>query len=272
MSNHSTGWLAIISVWAASFGCAIADESDGGDVAAGSRAIGSGSEVLPGSAVARSTVMFTPASSGGQHGCSASILDDSHALTAGHCTLGLEDVSDAVLMFATRFADDAEMRPVTAWAVPGSFREDIAVVTFAGGLPAGAEPVVLAPNLILDVGDEVTVAGYGITGPGRLDRGTLRQTSGRFDGPHRQGINRYNTAGVTVCSGDSGGPNYVSVRGGLQRQVGVHVSGGCSSGATATDVRAYVAWIQSTGATPEVDLEASTVDPADDSAGRPSLP
>jgi hypothetical protein len=209
--------------------------------------------------------MFTAASSGGLHGCSASILDSAHALTAAHCILGLPD--DAVLVFATRFSATAAMRPVTAAVKPSAgTREDIAVLTFSGGLPPGAEPVVLASNLVMSAQDKITHAGYGVTSLAGTGRGTLRQATGRFvtTVPAQK---RYRAESPTggICSGDSGGPDYVTVRGGQQRQLGVHVSGGCDSApnsvSSSTDVRQYITWIRSTGASPQVDAAAVTVDP-----------
>lgn len=260
--RRALGPVATVALYAAAAGCT-PGEPERVERSTRSAPISGGSEVPAGSAVARSTVMFTSASSGGEHGCSATILDDAHALTAAHCTFGLEDVADPVLMFAVRFAPDAAMRPVTdGFAPTDGFTEDIAVLVFAGGLPEGAEPVVLAPKLILADGDSVTHAGYGVTASGAPDRGTLRSSEGRFDGSHPEVDARYVTIGAGVCSGDSGGPDFVTV-GGNARQLGVHVTGDCASWSVSTDVRRYVDWIESTGAEPVIDREASTVDPVE---------
>jgi secreted trypsin-like serine protease len=201
----------------------------------------------PGSAIARRTVMFTTASGDGTHGCTATVLDDSHALTAAHCLIGASDVPDLVIVFANRFSASATTRPVTAThAYAEGIEHDIAVVTFAGGLPGGYVPVKLPDHLELAPGAAVIEAGYGKASGDSdgSDRGILRSVQSALQSvdtaQHRLLIG---TDGHTVCNGDSGGPDFVTVGGELV-QIGVHSTGDCATGGTSTDVRAYVDWIR----------------------------
>ncbi|MCU0682478.1 MAG: trypsin-like serine protease [Polyangiaceae bacterium] len=217
-----------------------------------------GVPVTPGSSIARSTVMFLSAATEGKHGCSASLIDASHALTAAHCTNSAQGVTDLILLFATVYAPDAPTRPVTGMVTPGGFigAPDIAVVEFAGGLPAGFAPVSLASALPLPADTQLVHAGFGQTTSANNDRGVLHAGLGRLQ-ELLPSPPRYLAIGdSSICSGDSGGPDYVRV-GSSRRliQVGVHVSGGCDTNpfSVSTDVRAYLAWIRSVGATPQVD-------------------
>jgi uncharacterized protein (TIGR03382 family) len=221
-------------------------------------------ETEAGTAVARASAMFTTRAAAGAHGCSAAILDEAHAITAAHCTFGLEEVADPILVFATRVTADAPTRPIVAWFTPtDGFDEDLAVVEFEGGLPEGAAPVAIAPRLRLRRGDPLTIAGYGET-PDGTGRGTLRQSAGRFDRLIHDPPRRYRGSGGVICSGDSGGPDFVVV-GGTLRLLGVHVTGDCATTSVSTDVRRYVDFIASTGATPMIDATSTRVD-------RPDLP
>jgi hypothetical protein len=212
----------------------------------GAEAIVGGQVEPEGSDVARRTVLFTPAAGDGTHGCTATILDDAHALTAAHCLIGADEV-DTVLVFATRFSPQATTRAVTAMRpFDTGFEHDIAVLGFSGGVPDGYVPVKLADDRVLAPGTPLIEAGYGKTAADSdgSERGILRSVVtalGRVDSSRR--TLELSSVGHTVCNGDSGGPDYVSIDGALA-QVGVHVSGDCASGSTSTDVRAYLAWIR----------------------------
>jgi hypothetical protein len=261
-SRVTNGCLALALVAAA---CAPAgDEAAPAGEAVGreGRAISSGTRPPPGSPVARSTIMFLSAATEGKHGCSASLIDESHALTAAHCASGARGLADLILLFATAYSPDAPTRPVTASFVPPGYPfdggADIAVVEFSGGVPAGYEPVALASNAPVPPGAALIHAGFGQSTREVNDRGVLRAGPGRLVGPEGGGSTLYVARGepASICSGDSGGPDYLADGpGGRLRQLGVHVSGACNLGPTSwsTDVRRQLDWIRSTGARPVVD-------------------
>ena len=244
------------------FGCGPADARLTGDELVVEQAISSGTTVQPGSPVARSTLMFLSKETKGQHGCSASLIDDSHALTAAHCGKGAARLTDVVLLFATAYAPDAVTRPVTAvftrrdWPFDGS--GDISVVEFSGGVPSGFVPVALASRLPIAAKMPPLIhAGFGQTTSTVNDRGTLHAVPGVLK-EFLEGPARYVATDDhgSICSGDSGGPDYVRVGTGDRLvQVGVHVSGSCDNGSVSvsTDVRANIDWIRSTGARPKLD-------------------
>jgi secreted trypsin-like serine protease len=213
----------------------------------------SGGDAVTSGPVAASTVMMVAQGNDGSHGCSASILDASHALTAAHCTIGLGPDNPAELVFApvVRGVPGAPRRLVTQFAIPTSFLEDIAVLTFIGGLPAGYAPVAVAKaGFVLTANvTPVVMAGYGQTTAAVNDRGTLHQGTSTY----RQQVatKRYLATGATsgVCSGDSGGPDYV-IRNGTLVQIGVHVSGDCATSTASTDVRQFNVFLTSSGAQP----------------------
>jgi hypothetical protein len=238
--------LALLGVLflALSSGCAATDE-----VADSASAIVGGAAEADGSAIAQRTVLFTPRSVHGLHGCTATILDGAHALTAAHCLFGAKGVPDLVLVFATRFADDAPMRPVTAMrAFNDGFDDDVAVVTFSGGLPPGYVPVTLTADVPLAARQSVVHAGYGQTSADSdgSDRGVLRSVTGLLqsvdEASHRL---LFSSPGHTTCNGDSGGPDFVTRAGdGALVQVGIHSTGSCQDGSSSMDVRSYLPWIQ----------------------------
>jgi len=245
----------------APFGCGPADAGVARDELVVEQAISSGTTVQPGSPVARSTLMFFSKETKGQHGCSASLIDSSHALTAAHCGKGAARLTDVVLLFATAYAVDAVTRPVTAvftrrdWPFDGS--GDISVLEFSGGVPSGFVPVALASRLPIAPEMPLIHAGFGQTTSTVNDRGTLHAVPGALK-EFLEGPARYVATDDqgSICSGDSGGPDYVRVGGGDRLvQVGVHVSGSCENGSlsVSTDVRANLDWIRSTGARPRLD-------------------
>jgi secreted trypsin-like serine protease len=224
--------------------CAIAQEPSESSRAA----IFGGTVETAGSAVARRTVLFTTASGDGTHGCTATVLDGSHALTARHCIFGATVDEGLVLVFATAWSAEATTRPVTAMrSYNDGFDDDIAVIAFSGGLPDGYVPVKVADaGLHLTAGTPVVLAGYGKASDDSdgTERGILRSVASTFEHDDVAAKRVWSVTSVGgTCSGDSGGPDYATVNGELV-QFGVHVSGDCATTAVSTDVRAYRDWIE----------------------------
>jgi len=245
-----------------------------------------GGEVVSDGPIARSTVMFVAKGGDGTHGCSASIIDAAHALTAAHCVFGLQPGDEPELVLELHVTAGGQRRTVTTFARPNdSFDDDIAVLTFAGGLPVDYEPVPLAAAALpTAAGDTLVHAGYGQTTATVNDRGTLHAVATKFVGP--QPDNRYlaSAPNAGICSGDSGGPDYLP-SGARIVQLGVHVSGDCQSAGVSSDVRRYLDFILGTGATPVLVSQLDPPDPdpdpgvppdadpkSDDGGGEPASP
>jgi len=245
-----------------------------------------GGEAVTSGPIAHSTVMFVAKGGDGTHGCSASIIDAAHALTARHCVFGLQPGDAPELVLELHVTAGGTRRTVTTFTTPNDgFDDDIAVLTFAGGLPTDYEAVALAAaTLAMTAGDDLVHAGYGQTTSTVNDRGTLHAVATHFVEP--QPHNRYlaSAPNAGICSGDSGGPDYIP-NGEQLVQLGVHVSGDCQSGGVSTDVRLYLDFIFAAGATPVL---VSRLDPdpmpdpdpppdasgpkSDDADGAPSHP
>jgi secreted trypsin-like serine protease len=221
------------------------DSEEAADAIAGGTVVTSGP-------IARTTVMFVAAGGDGTHGCSASIIDASHALTAGHCLIGLDPGDQPELVFETVVHAGGTRRTVTAFVgAPDSLNNDIAVLTFAGGLPPGHSATAVARQGFTLSPDRTTVthAGYGQTTADVNDRGTLHRASSTFRRTLKDHRILSSRDGAGICSGDSGGPDYVR-RDQRYVQVGVHVSGDCATTTVSTDVRAFTAFLLAQGAQP----------------------
>ena len=118
-----------------------------------------GTEVPNKSEIASSTVGIL-----GSLKCTGVIYDEHTILTAAHCAAA------AAIIFSNTFAekDEAQYRDAIAavvhpnWVRVGNDRDDIALVKFAGTLPAGFKPATwLTDTSELKVDAKVVVAGYG---------------------------------------------------------------------------------------------------------------
>ena len=115
------------------------------------------------------------------------------ALTAAHCVA--DGTDGMVVIFGTNIRTDSkDAVRVEGSEVPRTWSEkhqgdsdfgDIAVIRFEGGVPSGFTPAKLAPtSLEIRAGDEVTLAGYGITRAGsQVGAGVLRKTTVKVANP-----------------------------------------------------------------------------------------
>ncbi len=209
-------------------------------------AIVGGVNVSASQAIAKRTVaLFMWQNSGSVGLCTGSIMDDSHILTAAHC---VSDFKQGVVVFSTNSIIDLvkkaaqqgikavpQIRVMTsAVAQPGysgqeggdSEFNDLAIITFQGGLAPGYEPAHFLPKAqVLGAfasKTTITLSGYGITAPhsndpnaGDQGAGTLRQVQVAFQSlsPNQIDVIVAGQMGHDACSGDSGGPAMIQAKG-----------------------------------------------------------
>jgi len=167
--------------------------------------------------------------------CTGTILNQEYILTAAHCAL---DVRAMFVIFST----DAESQDkMTALLKDKTYvrnvvkvnhnidypnttlgsmypHNDIGLVRFAGGIPAGYKPVTLlnpsVMNQFVKKDTPIIASGYGIRSGDGTDSGALYKTTLDVleSYPKTVVVGR---AGTSVCHGDSGGPAFVSVGGKL---------------------------------------------------------
>jgi secreted trypsin-like serine protease len=183
--------------------------------------------------------LYIESADGGGSICTGTILNDTTIVTAAHCIEG--GYKYAVAVFALNFDNPTKesMRKIVSSKIIAKLGDrpanqeqlDIAMVKFAGGLPAGyraAKTLSLADARdALSKASEIVLAGYGVTKHTPED--ALAQASGLpQSGPDTSGTLRKVTVKVQAvgqvsalvgipnqgaCHGDSGGPAYVKYNG-----------------------------------------------------------
>lgn len=180
--------------------------------------------------------------------CTASILSKKYILTAAHCVQGT-DAKDMAINFSINSVDnnkqqdpstrvDVEkkfvIRKVKDYRIhpgyQGSGSHDLAVISIEGAMPKTAKPVTLLPDSLIDLPNnkttldgqkvQVTLMGFGLISESpATDTEVLRITSvpARFEDLF---VVTDQTGGSGGCSGDSGGPAFLSYKG-KTYQVGV---------------------------------------------------
>lgn len=201
------------------------------------------------------------------NGCTAVLISDSIALTAAHCVH--LDAEQMFLAFVLTKAEvtPAKMRPVINYAFapgwkPDNLEEgvgdahDIAVVQFAGGVPAGYQAAnLLKDPKLLQAGQDTVIAGFGVT-DGVLDSGggILRSVTVAISNPKfsKGEVTIAQTDSAGSCHGDSGGPAFLRV-GGKPVVWGISSAGvnnperNCKTGeSTYTAIHVYKKWIEKT--------------------------
>lgn len=184
-----------------------------------------GVTVPAGDPIAATTVALVNRSAEGVSLCSASLVAADLAVTAGHC-VGPSLGGMSLLFTGDVRRAGAPARALTGFARPADFGrlegdedlDDIALVSFAGGLPGSYRPASLLQNeSLLQDGMTVTLAGFGVADPrpgldpGAAGAGLLRRVDVRIaEARHgRTEVLLDQSRGRGACHGDSGGPAFL---------------------------------------------------------------
>lgn len=228
------------------------------------RSVLGGTEPSPDSPIAKRVVMLKR---GGAMICTASIVDDSHVITAAHCLKN--PVSEYSIGFGPK--GNTHTRAASAIGIHESYPPDgnggsydVGLVTFSGGIPSGFEKSTFldpsSPNAYTGV--PITHAGYGYSTPFG-NYGTLLQAT---DYPE---ITYYSPTIIELtetvhssCSGDSGSPYLVQHENEFI-QIAVHSASNCNGNPdgpylnVGNDTRPFIAWMKSKGANPQLKVAFS---------------
>jgi secreted trypsin-like serine protease len=187
-----------------------------------------GAVVTPDDPIASMTVAVINQAGGQTSLCSGSIVASDLVLTAGHC-VG-PDPTGMRLVFATDLRQTgATVVPVLDYLRPESYGQnqnsqndqdmnDIALIYFDGGLPAGYRIAKFLdqPDLLKD-GETVTLAGYGVSNghegvaPVEAGAGVLRKVDVKIAQAvyGKTEVVMDQAQGHGACHGDSGGPAFL---------------------------------------------------------------
>jgi V8-like Glu-specific endopeptidase len=201
-------------------------------MASSSYAIVGGKLVASDDPIARSTVGILLQTAQGTAICTGSLISATQVLTAGHCAVGAQQI---YIIFSTNIMQGAKdvgrVRQVVARRVSPDYiatalgvgdssdHSDVAVLTFAGGVPAGYVTAKLMTRELAAVAlrDEgrVTLAGYGATDYNATEgSGVLRKINTKIDKFYVSGKSvKVGTSDHGACHGDSGGPALVAYNG-----------------------------------------------------------
>jgi secreted trypsin-like serine protease len=196
-------------------------------------AIIGGKPVVYDETIARSTVMLFGQTDTGGFTCTGTILNSQYILTAAHCVLRVKQM----VIFFTNEAPGASFQSLINNKTNVRFAKqiqhntdypntdlgqmyphnDVALVRFDGGLPAGYKPVtILDPKLTpkyLVANQPVILAGFGKRSADDSDTGYLYKVTVPVQ-KVVAGKDAYVGADSNIaCSGDSGGPAFIEVNG-----------------------------------------------------------
>lgn len=216
--------------------------------------------------------------------CSGTLISKNIILTAAHCVIPfeMEDVDMTLYFGHDRDNYDISLeKPASKWIYNSGYQKvrskegetitginDVAIIKFDSDLPANYQPAsIIAPLKKLDLGTDLTVAGWGTTVdaasniPTKLQYATV--TLDKYWYTHLIIDQR---SGVGVCFGDSGGPAYLKNNHGTLTVVGItrgayNNADNCSGFAEFTNVSVHAEFILKAiadlnGAAPSLDSDS----------------
>jgi secreted trypsin-like serine protease len=185
-----------------------------------------------------------------QSHCTASLVGKRTALTAAHCVKGYPDTSKVELRLDGATYNVETVVPHPGYQEQGNTFDavssnDIAVLRLQQAPPISPTPIVNAttpPQL----GQKITLVGYGVTDYGKSDAMVKRMAEATIDVVKTGyiGYGGYTSGEGAHRPGDSGGPTF-SGTGAQEVQIGVHSMGDKATGFV-VDCRVdnHVQWIQ----------------------------
>lgn len=230
-----------------------------------SSAIVGGQMVIPGSQLSKQVFMIYMKSFNGGSICTATMITPTVGLTAAHCVdsligaYAIYSIDASKALKGTGGSRDALLknplvRQITSvrvhpqWngSINGENNADVAVFKIAGSMPQGFQVTRFFEGN-LNKGSRIIASGYGITSNIGFGSGLLRETIATVDDPgltaSEFSIDQQNFQGS--CSGDSGGPTFVTSPFGRLEQVGIVSYGdkNCEVRGVYTYPRYHMNWI-----------------------------